>query len=174
MRHRLLAGLALVMIAGLAAGCVGHGRAVRSSKHGGWHGKSSRHVNLEQKFFYKAHMVLSHQQALGLSEEQVNTIKTLKHETKKTIIQQRATVDMMALDLKVALKADPADRRQVTQLIDKKYGMKSDKAKTLATAYITLKSILTLDQKEQLKTLWREKKGTKGKCSKAGCSVCRR
>ena len=181
MRQKLLTGLGLVVVAAFVAGCTGHGHASWRGKHRGWHdkysqqGKSSYHKKgLEQKFFHKAHMILGHQSVVGLSVEQADAIETLKLETKKTIIKQQADVEILALDLKAALKADKADSQHVNQLIDKKYAIKADKAKALATAYIELKGTLTPYQKGQLKNLWRSEGKGKSRCSKQGCSLCKR
>ena len=174
MRQKLRTGLGAILVVGLVAGCAGHGHATRWGKHGGWYGKSSSQQSLHHLFVKKSHMILHHRTALSLSDEQVDAIKTLKRETDKTVITQKADAAIIAIDLMAALKADEVDSRRVNQLIDKQYAIKGEKAKTYADAYTQLKNTLSSSQKQQLKALWRSKGQSKGKCSKAGCPLCRR
>ena len=124
------------------------------------HGKAKgHHKDFESKVFYKAYFLLKNQEELGLTDEQVEKIKDLKHKSKKELIKKEAEIDVLAVDIKAELYKDTVDRDALDALIDSKYELKKSKAKYLVETYAGLKGILTEEQKEKLKTLW-------GKCRK--------
>jgi len=115
-------------------------------------------ASLEDKFYHKAHFVLMHAETAGLSDEQIQAIKDLKHETKKTLIKQQADIDILAVDIKSKLRAHPPlDLEGINQLIDQKYEIKKSKAKGLASAFSQLKGIVTEEQWDKLKAVWKKK-----------------
>ncbi|NQT32961.1 MAG: hypothetical protein HQ594_04740 [Candidatus Omnitrophica bacterium] len=129
--------------------------------HGGKDGKGKK--DLEKKVLCKAHFMLMNKEEIGLSDEQVNTIKKLKSETKKETIRDQAEVDVLVVDIKMKLWNDPINTDEIDALIDKKYDIKKKKAKALVAAYAGLKKVLTEDQKEKAKELWKAcKYGKKG------------
>jgi Spy/CpxP family protein refolding chaperone len=115
------------------------------------HSKSDK--GLKEKFFHKAHFMLKNKKKLGLSTEQVKKIKDLKIKTKKDLIKRKASIDIIAIDVKVQLWEDVINAKAVNSLIDKKYELKKAKAKSLVGAYVALKNVLTEEQKEDLKAL---------------------
>lgn len=124
----------------------------------------SRHQGLEEKFFCKAHLILSNQEELGLSDEQVDNIKELKMKAKKDLIRKDAEIEVAALDIKSEMYKKTIDTSAIGKLIDKKYDLKKEKAKSLVESYAALKGILTEEQKEKMKDMWkkckeREKQG---------------
>ncbi|MFC1703205.1 Spy/CpxP family protein refolding chaperone [Candidatus Omnitrophota bacterium] len=140
------------------------------------HGKKeSKQWNLEEKFSHKVKFLMKKQEELGLSDEQMQTIKDLKVATKKDLIMKKAEIEILAVDIKAALYQDAVDIDAVNALIDKKYELKKQKAKALVNTCATLKSILTKDQKAKMKQIFKEmkkedsscpmKKGAKGHCS---------
>lgn len=172
MRHKLLTGIGVLVIAGLVAGCAGPGHATRWGKHATWQGTSTSRTSIKHLFYRKAHFIMSNQAALGLSDEQIKAIEDLKLQTQTTSIQQKADAETVALGLMAALKASEVDSRRVDRLIEKQYAVKQEKAKTYANAYITLKGTLTVAQKAQMKELWWSQ--GKSQCSIKSCSLCRR
>ncbi|MBU1061454.1 MAG: hypothetical protein KJ957_02085 [Candidatus Omnitrophica bacterium] len=116
------------------------------------------HGDLEGKFSHKAYFILKGQEELGLSDEQVVKIKDLKIETKKELIRKEAELDILALDIETELQKDTVNRDVVDKLIDRKYDIKKEKAKFLVNAYATLKGLLTTQQKDKMKELWKESK----------------
>lgn len=115
--------------------------------------KEGCYWNLEEKFSYKAHFILKNTEELGLSDKQVEKIKDLKVKTKKALIGKKAELDVLALDIKGELWKDTIDTGAVNKLIDKKYELKKEKARSLVSAYAALKGILTEKQKEKMKEL---------------------
>ncbi|GAG18917.1 unnamed protein product [marine sediment metagenome] len=111
---------------------------------------------LGKKFFFKTHMVLKNQDELGLSDKQVKEIKDLKMKTKKDLIRKKAEIDLVALDIKVAMHEEQIDTGAIDKLIDQKYDLKKEKAKSLVGAYAAVKGTLTDEQKSKLKSLWKK------------------
>jgi len=153
-RSLILLSVVAVLIAGLAV----------SAAFAADHKKKDGHrKGMDEKLFYKAHMMLRNEIELGLSDEQVGMIKDLKLSTKKSMIRQKAEIEILALDVKAAMWKDTIDVEAVGKLIDQKYELKKQKAKSLVAAYAELKGILTKEQKDKLKELWKSCKASKGK-----------
>ena len=123
---------------------------------------------LDSKVLKKAHMILKNKEELGLSEEQVEKIKNLKIETKKSLVKQKAEIEILGIDIKAKLWEDAINTEAVNKLIDQKYELKKAKAKSLVEALASLKNILTDEQKTKLKEVYKsygkEKSGKR--CSK--------
>ncbi|MBN1688825.1 MAG: hypothetical protein JW893_06960 [Candidatus Omnitrophica bacterium] len=96
---------------------------------------------------------MKNQEALGLSDEQLDVIKKLKWDLKKEMIKQTAEIDVLEVDIDAALYEDTVDMEKVGGLIDQKYEYKKAKAKTIAGAVAELKKILTEEQLAKLKEL---------------------
>ena len=134
------------------------------AEHGMMQGKmKGSHGDFSDKVCKKAMMILKNQEELGLSDEQVKKIKGLKVSTRKDLIRKKADIDIVALDIKSALWEDEVDLATVNALIDRKYDLKKEKAKSLVAAYAALKGILTEEQRDKLKTLYRGGKDKKTK-----------
>ncbi len=114
-----------------------------------------------EKFFSKAHLILKNKEELGLSDKQVKEIKDLKIKTKKDLIRKKAEIDIVALDIKAAMWGKKIDTGAINSLIDKKYDLKKEKAKSLVGACAAIKGILTEEQKDKLKDLWKKCKKEK-------------
>ena len=129
------------------------------------HDKTKKHsLSLEDKFYHKAKLIMSNKEQLGLSEEQANKVEELKMKTKKDLIRKNAELEILALDIKTEMQKDPTDINAVNALVDKKYDLKKEKAKSLVEACAVLKTILTKEQKEKMKELCKtsEKQKTHG------------
>ena len=126
------------------------------------HGKrEARDWDLEKKFSHKAYLILANEEKLGLSDGQVSKVKELKMNTKKDLIRTDAEIDILALEVKAEMWKDPIDTNAVDKLIDKKYDLKKEKMKSLVTACAALKDILTKEQKDKMKELWKKCKKQK-------------
>ena len=135
------------------------GTAPLYADHGGK--KVGHRASVKHLFFKKAHFILTNQQALGLSNEQVDSIKDLMRETKKVLIRQGADVDIVAVDLMAGLKADVVDVEAVHALSDQKFALKADKTKTAVEGYAKLKGLLTEAQRDTMHDLWLEKQSSR-------------
>ena len=109
--------------------------------------------DMEGQFCQKAMMIVKNQEELGLSDDQAKQIKDLKMATKKDMIRKKAEIDVIALDIKAGLWEDEIDVASLNSLIDKKYELKKEKAKSLIAAYASLKGMLTKEQQKTLKGL---------------------
>jgi len=117
---------------------------------GGW--------GIEGKFFHKAHFLLKNQDELGLSDAQVDTVRKLKLDTKKSIIRQEADIEVLRLDIHALLYDSEVNVKAVNKLIDQKYAIKRDKSKKAVAAFVELKSIISEEQWDNMKALWKSQK----------------
>ncbi|MFH1552248.1 MAG: hypothetical protein ABID83_01225 [Candidatus Omnitrophota bacterium] len=111
---------------------------------------------LDEKIFCKAKFILQNEDELGLSDKQVEKIKALKFETKRELVKRDAEIDLVMIDIKEKLYMDKVDVPGMNALIDKKYEMKKEKAKYLVKQYADLKAILTDEQMDKMKALWKK------------------
>lgn len=124
-------------------------------KKSGSHGYGSKSYSTKSKILHKAHFLMEKKEELGLSDEQVAKIKDLKLNAKKVSIKRGAEIEIIALDIKAAMWQDAIDTEAIDALIDKKYEIKKEKAKSMVRAYAELKGILTAEQKDKLKELYK-------------------
>jgi len=121
----------------------------------GYSGKSSYHGGLEDKFFIKAHKMIAYKEELGLSDEQVETIRGLKLSVKKELILKNADAGVLAVDVHAGLREHHIDVEAMNKLIDQKYAVKKAKSQSLVKAYAELKGVLSEEQMDKLKELWK-------------------
>ncbi|MFH1189628.1 MAG: hypothetical protein V1682_02930, partial [Candidatus Omnitrophota bacterium] len=85
-------------------------------------------------------------------------------------------IDVVGIDIEQALHQDNIDVPATDALIDKQYDLKRDKAKVLAASFAGLKVVLTAEQKDKLKELWKtaykegNSSGTDGMMKSPKCS----
>lgn len=113
---------------------------------------------ITRKFMMKAHALLENQKELGLSADQVKTIKDLKLQMEKDSIRQKADQEIFQLDLKSKLGEDKIDVEGTNALIDKAFASSTAAAKSNLEAYAKLKNVLTPDQLAKMKDFWKNKK----------------
>jgi len=106
----------------------------------------------------QAHFVLKNQDELELTEEQVTQIMIIKADAKKDAIQRQAELDIIDVDIRSQLWENEINEEEVLTLVTKKCQVLEAKQKTAVQSYISLKGILTGEQKEQVKQLQRTKK----------------
>ncbi len=160
----LILGLFAAVLISLRVAANDEGSCCRGMKTGmpekemcGRCGHPDKEMNLEEKFYHKAYFILENSAPLGLSEEQVKKIKTLKLNTKKNLIKNNAELEALALDIEAALENEVIDVNGVNALIDKKYAAKSQEAKISLGAYVELKSILSKEQVSKVHEMWKQK-----------------
>lgn len=148
---RKIAILTLVLFALFSAGLVSEARAFECCKKMG-----GPQAGDEGMFSKKIKMILLNEEGLGLSEEQIEKIKDLKLSAKKDLIRLNADIDIIQLDIKAAMWKDTLDTGAINGLIDKKYELKKEKEKKLVAACAALKGILTKEQKQNLKSIYKK------------------
>ncbi|MCF7870389.1 MAG: hypothetical protein K9M01_04660 [Candidatus Omnitrophica bacterium] len=117
----------------------------------------SKSGDLGDKLFKKMYIALKEKKDLKLSDSQVDEIVNLKVETKKDYTIKKAEIKNIGLDLKLQLMKDDIDTEKINSLIDEKYDLKKDKAKALIKAYASFKDILSKEQTERLKEIYKKK-----------------
>lgn len=160
-KHILALSLALALVfGGLATGAAAfdHGK------------KDGQQMNFEEKFEKKLKIIFSNEDELGLTEAQMAKIKDLKIKTKKDLVKVNAEIDLVALDMKAEMWKDSADINVINKLIDKKYDLKKQKAKSLVAACMGIKDILTKEQQAAMKKLYKkcDKKRSEKECRMKG------
>ena len=128
------------------------------------HEKMWHKMGFEDMLFMKARFIMANADEIGLSDEQIEKIKTLKMSAKKNLIKKDADIKILALDIKAELSKEEINLSTVNGLIDKKYAAKTQKAKDLAASYVSLKKVLSKEQCTKLKELW--------ECSMSGTVKC--
>jgi Spy/CpxP family protein refolding chaperone len=119
---------------------------------------------LDSKILKKLHLAIEYQDELEASDSQIRKIRELKMRLKKDLIQRKAAIDLMGVDIKSKLWANDIDKKEINQLIDRKYELKKAKAKSLVEALIELKDILKDEQEEKLKDLMHHSRRMQHRC----------
>ena len=120
--------------------------------------------SLDSKVLKKLRLAIEHQDALEASDAQIEKIKELKIRLKKDLIQQKAAIDLIGVDIKSKLWADDIDRKEINELIDRKYELKKAKTKSVVEAWIELKDILKDEQEEKLKDIMHHGRRMQHRC----------
>jgi len=129
-----------------------------SSYGGGDHQKS----HISDSVFYKAGMLMAAKDEIGLTDTQVDKLKTIKLDFKKSLVRLEADIEVLGLDVKKGLYENPIDVAAVNALIDQKYAIKKAKAKASVQALADVKSVVTDEQWTKLKELKRDKSKEQG------------
>jgi hypothetical protein len=105
------------------------------------------------KFFHIAHGILENKTELGLSDETFHKVKDLKISTKKDLIKAKAEIEITAVDIMAKMWEDSAELTEINKLIDKKYTLKKESMKTLVSAFVNLKKMVSKEQLNKLRTM---------------------
>lgn len=123
----------------------------------GGYGKESSPCPIVDKIMKQAHFLLDNKDEIGLSEEQIDTVKGLKLEAKKSMIRGGADMQIMMLDIKSKLGDDVLDVEGINAMIDGGMAQMSQSVKASVEFYAKLKAVLTPEQIEKSKALWSKK-----------------
>ena len=116
-------------------------------------GKEHCQCPIADKFMMKADFLLEHKSEVGLTDDQVKTIKDLKLRMEKDSIRQGADMKTFLLDLKSKLAEDKLDVEGANALIDQNFAAAATAAKSNLATYAKLKSLLIPDQMTKMKAL---------------------
>lgn len=114
-------------------------------------------MSMEKKFYKKVKFLEKKQEELGLSEQQLQTIRGLKSNIKKAVIENEAKADIVKVDIYSGLRERSIDVNALNGLIDQKYEAKKAKAKALVQGYAELKNVLSEEQYKAMKDMWKGK-----------------
>ena len=106
-----------------------------------------------EKFFHFAHSILENHEELGLSEESVKKVRDLKIGTKKSMIRNRAEVELLMVDVISSLYQEKPDISAINKLIDKKFDVKKAGMKKLIASFVAVKKLLSKEQIKQVKAI---------------------
>ncbi len=106
-----------------------------------------------------AHFLLENASEIGLNDEQVKKIKSIKMETKKEAILGAAQMKVMCMDLSSKLCEEKLDVEGINAMIDQGSAGWATAGKKTLKNYADLRAILTPEQMAKAKEL----------CKKSGC-----
>ncbi len=154
----VLVGLMLFGAAPAWADCCGHGKdkgktcpmkggkAAGMDKKGKMAGHGEHQCPIVNKILETAGVYLGHAKEIGLSDEQVQTIKTLQLDVEKTATRQEADVQVFILDIQAKLSEPTVDEVAIGMLIDSGFAGVSAAAKASVGQYAKLKAMLSNEQ----------------------------
>lgn len=96
----------------------------------------------------------TNQEALKISDQQLDTIKDIKHEAVKQLIQLQADKEIIAVDLKSFMNEDVIDVNKVNPLIDEKYRAKAEIKKAYTKAVSDVQQVLNAQQRAQWEQMY--------------------
>ena len=114
--------------------------------------------SIKAKFFKTVRLIYLYQDELKVSDEQLNKIKELKVALKKDLIRKKADIKVIKVDIRSLLYEDEVDVDAVNRLIDQKYEIKKAKSKMVVESYAKLKKVLTKEQMDNLRRIFRDLK----------------
>ena len=106
-----------------------------------------------EKFFHFAHSILENHEELGLTDVDVKKVRDLKIGTKKSLIRNRAEVELLMVDIISSLYQEKPDISTINKLIDKKFEIKKAGMKKLIAAFVGIKKLLSKEQMKQMKAI---------------------
>ena len=153
MKKIMILTLAVLFVLCASISYADHGKAcsMMQGKCGG-----GGDMGIDDKFFMKSSFILENDDEIDLSNDQVTKIKDLTAKTQKMVIAKEAEINTIAVDIKTAMHQDTVDAAALKALVAKKYDLKKEKALAAVDAYIELKNILTKDQKDKMKQVWKD------------------
>lgn len=160
-----VAALSMRALANDESCCQGMKMGRHGKKMEAVHEEMAEKIDLYAMLSNKTHLIMENAAELGLSDGQTQKIKTLKMNVEKSKIQSDTELKLLALDIKAGLEKEEIGVNNINALIDKKYRLKSQEAKTLVGAYADLKKVLSKEQMKKLHHLWNREKMEGDKCT---------
>ena len=116
-----------------------------------------------EKFFHFAHLALENHEELGLADEAVKKVRELKIGTKKSLIRNRAEVELLMVDIISSLYQEKPEISEINKLVDKKFEIKKAGMKKLIAAFVGIKKLLSKEQMKQIKAICKSEGYNKAK-----------
>ena len=116
-----------------------------------------------EKFFHFAHSILENHEELGLTDEAVKKVRELKIGTKKSMIRNRAEVELLMVDIISSLYREKPEIPEINKLVDKKFEIKKVGMKKLIAAFIGIKKLLSKEQIKQIKAICKSESHSQSK-----------
>jgi Spy/CpxP family protein refolding chaperone len=99
------------------------------------------------------HPLWKHLMGLGLDDKQKEALKALRSKTVKDMVKKRADKQIADIELQDLLDKDPVDMKAVEASAKKKGSLKTEMFLAHVKAREEMKSLLTPDQRKQLKEM---------------------
>lgn len=157
MKRKLTSIIALMLVLGFM---YSNSFAEKGHHEKGRHGYGK--MAMSDMFFMKVKMIYKNQEEIGVSDDQMKQIKSLKIDLKKDSIRKTAEIEILKIDIHSLMHKDQIDVAAVNKLIDQKYEFKKAKTKKVVGAFAKLKKIITKDQMAKLKKLKKNKRKSHG------------
>ena len=122
-------------------GCGGHGEQKKSQ------------CPILNALLTQAHESLEHSKDLGLTADQVKTIREIKIEAKKFNIRMNAEMEIAEIDMKSMFRADEFDADGMKKMIDQMAVQMPEGGKKAVDWYAKFRSTLKADQWQKLQEL---------------------
>ena len=103
-----------------------------------------------------AKFYLKFEEKIGLSESQVEKLKTIRDDSEKSAIKMKAELKTLMVDLKSVLGEDKIDLSQAKSLIEKIGDLKAELHFAKLETSVKAKEVLNAKQLEQLESLMKE------------------
>lgn len=117
-------------------------------------------------------LLWSNKDLLGLTEEQLDKIKDIKHSALKDLIRLNAEVDVLEIDLQSEMWEPLIAVETVNGLLDQKFAAKNKIAKTFVQAVADMQQVLSEDQRAKVLKLKMQEKQDKEQGGKSACGKC--
>jgi Spy/CpxP family protein refolding chaperone len=119
---------------------------------GGWQGRAGRFTKHRRPSFVG--MLLRNQQQLGLTAQQVDSLRKLGMDARRAQIRRSADRQIAQLDLMGLRFSDPMDMSKVEAKVREIEKLRGDASIARIRTADAAKAQLTPEQKEKLKSLW--------------------
>jgi hypothetical protein len=152
----VLAAVALSSSFAFAERGMSHDQCPLAKMHGYGKDKDEEYkCKITEKLIDKAKFFLKNADEIGLTEEQVNTIKAIKSQAKKSNIRAEADMKVFEMDLKDKLSESTLDLEGLNAMIDKSAEGWKESAKAMVSDYAKLKAVLSDEQMKKAKEIWK-------------------
>ena len=132
------------------------GSKAHSSPH---HGKYSKghgygsHMGPHQNASQFIQHILKFKQAMAITDEQENKLRTISTDFKKTKIKMKANVQLANIDLHELLRNESADLSDIETKLKNVHGLKADLLMASIKAKREAKGVLTDEQRQRMKAV---------------------
>ena len=105
------------------------------------------------KYFFPPELIMSHQQAINLSDSQRTSIRTLMLDAQKTFVSAQFKMSAEVEKLQGLIADSPVDEARVLEEVDRVLGVEREIKREQLSLMIRLKNLLTPQQQDALAKL---------------------
>jgi len=151
-RIRITGGLALLALLTVGAAVAQEGRPVprgRGDREGG--------AGPREAFLHRIIQNPELAGQVGLTEEQIKTLKATMFKAREREIKLRAKIELLGLEQAKLMMQDDVDEEAVMELVEEKWALKAELAKIPIRQMLTVKKTVTPEQLEKIRAVVRER-----------------